>query len=70
MGNVLDRLARPARHRVCGSGPPRGADRARLIAMLAKAEASHDGLLRGQDKPGPAVHRRQRRAVAGVAAGK
>jgi len=61
--------ARPARHRVYGLGP-RGADRARLIAMLAKAEASHDGLLRGQDKPGPAVHRRQRRAVAGVAAGK
>ena len=27
-----------------------GADRARLMAMLAKAEASHDGLLRGRDK--------------------
>jgi len=46
--------ARPARHRVYGLGP-RGADRARLIAMLAMVEAGHDGFL--PDSPTWIPHR-------------
>ena len=67
------RSARPARSGVCGAIAPKPSAR-RLVALLAKAEASHDGRLRGNrhtmlDDSDIAGTRHARAFVCGALAG-